>query len=69
MKLIEWLAGEKAQHIYADQNYEYPLLAEIKINPTIAAYGKLTPDKMPIAKIAEQKKAASTLVDKIGFDN
>ena len=69
MKLIEWLAGEKAQHIYADQNYEYPLLAEIKINPTIAAYGKLNPDKMPIAKIAEQKKAASTLVDKIGFDN
>jgi iron(III) transport system substrate-binding protein len=69
MKLIEWLASEKAQHIYADQNYEYPLLAEIKINPTIAAYGKLTPDKMPIAKIAEQKKAASTLVDKIGFDN
>jgi len=69
MKLIEWLAGEKAQHIYADQNYEYPLLAEIKINPTIAAYGKLNPDTMPIAKIAEQKKAASTLVDKIGFDN
>lgn len=69
MKLIEWLAGEKAQHIYADQNYEYPLLAEIKINPTIAGYGKLTPDPMLIAKIAQQKKAASTLVDKVGFDN
>jgi iron(III) transport system substrate-binding protein len=69
MKLIEWLAGEKAQHIYADQNYEYPLLAEIKINPTIAAYGKLKPDPMPIQKIAQQKKAASTLVDKVGFDN
>src|SRR3978361_1527019 len=24
IKLIEWLAGEKAQQIYADQNYEYP---------------------------------------------
>ena len=69
MKLIEWLAGEKAQHIYADQNYEYPLLAEIKINPTIAGYGKLQPDAMPIAKIAEYKKAAANLVDKVGFDN
>jgi iron(III) transport system substrate-binding protein len=68
-KLIEWLVGEKAQHMYADQNYEYPLLAEIAINPTINGYGKLKPDAMPIAKIAEQKKAAATLVDKVGFDN
>jgi iron(III) transport system substrate-binding protein len=69
VKLIEWLAGEKAQHIYADQNYEYPLLAEVPVNPTINGYGKLKPDAMPVAKIAEQKKAAATLVDKVGFDN
>ncbi len=69
VKLIEWLAGEKAQHIYADQNYEYPLLAEVAVNPTISGYGKLKPDAMPVAKIAEQKKAAATLVDKVGFDN
>ena len=68
-KLIEWLVGEKAQQMYADQNYEYPLLAEIAVNPTINGYGKLKPDAMPIAKIAEQKKAAATLVDKVGFDN
>jgi len=68
-KLIEWLVGEKAQHMYADQNYEYPLIAEIPVNPTINGYGKLTPDAMPIAKIAGQKKAAATLVDKVGFDN
>src|SRR5882757_6204947 len=52
IKLLEWLVGEKAQHIYADMNYEYPVRSGIKINPTIAAYGKLTPDPMPIAKIA-----------------
>lgn len=69
MKLIEWLVGEKAQHLYADTNYEYPVLAEININPTIAAYGKLNPDPMPLSKIADEKKAASTLVDKVGFDN
>jgi iron(III) transport system substrate-binding protein len=69
VKLIEWLLSEKAQHIYADQNYEYPLLSEIAINPTINAYGKLNPDPMPLSKIAEQRKAAATLVDKVGFDN
>jgi iron(III) transport system substrate-binding protein len=69
MKLIEWLAGERAQHMHADLNYEYPVRAGIAINPTIAGYGKLNPDPMPISKIAENKKAAANLVDKVGFDN
>ena len=41
----------------------------VAVNPTIAGYGKLTADPMPIAKIAANRKAASTLVDKVGFDN
>ena len=69
IKLMEWLAGEKAQHMYADVNYEYPVLAGVAINPTIAAYGSLKPDPMPISAIADNKKAAATLVDKVGFDN
>jgi iron(III) transport system substrate-binding protein len=69
MKLIEWLAGEKAQHMYADVNYEYPVREGIAVNPTIAGYGKLNADPMPIAKIAENRKAAADLVDKVGFDN
>jgi len=69
VKLIEWLAGEHAQHLYADTNYEYPVRAGIAVNPTIAGYGKLNADPMPIAKIATNRKAAATLVDKVGFDN
>ncbi|MFN3659032.1 MAG: Fe(3+) ABC transporter substrate-binding protein [Pseudolabrys sp.] len=69
LKLIEWLASEKAQHMYADTNYEYPLRAGVQINPIIAGYGTLKPDPMPLAKIAANKKAAAALVDKVGFDN
>jgi len=69
MKLIEWLAEDKAQQIYADANYEYPLKAGVAVNATIAGYGKLTPDSTELSKIAENRKAASTLVDKVGFDN
>jgi len=69
MKLIEWLVGEKAQHMHADLNYEYPLRAGIAINPTIAGYGTLKPDPLSLAKIADSKKAAAALVDKVGFDN
>jgi iron(III) transport system substrate-binding protein len=69
MKFVEWLASEKAQHMHADLNYEYPVRAGIEINPTIAGYGKLNADPMPISKIADNKKAAANLVDKVGFDN
>jgi len=69
MKLIEWLAGETAQRMYADINYEYPVRAGIAINPIIASYGALKADALPLARIAQNKKAASTLVDKVGFNN
>ncbi|MDO9414330.1 MAG: Fe(3+) ABC transporter substrate-binding protein [Pseudolabrys sp.] len=69
MKLIEWLAGEQAQHMYADTNYEYPVRSGIELNKVVAAYGTLKADTLPLSKIAEQKKAAAALVDKVGFDN
>ena len=69
MRLIEWLASEKAQQMHADLNYEYPVRPGVPINPTISGYGKLNPDAMPIASIADKAKAAANLVDKVGFDN
>jgi iron(III) transport system substrate-binding protein len=69
VKLIEWLVSEPAQQMYADLNYEYPVRTGVALNPTIAAYGELHADPLPIAKIAENKKKAATLVDKVGFDN
>ncbi len=69
MKLIEWLAGEHAQQMYADMNYEYPIRPGIALNPTIASYGTLKADPIPLSKIADYKKAAANLVDKVGFDN
>ncbi|MDH7799974.1 iron(III) transport system substrate-binding protein [Beijerinckia sp. GAS462] len=69
VKLAEWLVSEDAQHIYADINFEYPIRAGVKLNPTIADYGTLKPDAMPLVKIMEFRKPVSALVDKVGFDN
>ena len=58
MKLIEWLVGEKAQHMYADMNYEYPLLSrDARSTRPSPAYGTLKPDALPLAEIAKHKKA------------
>jgi iron(III) transport system substrate-binding protein len=69
IKFMEWLTGDKAQHVYADENYEYPIRPGVPINKTIAGYGPLKPDPLPIAQIAQHRKTAANLVDKVGFDN
>jgi len=69
LKFVEWMVGEKAQQMHADLNYEYPLRAGVPINPTIAGYGPLKADAMPLSQIAENRKKASALVDKVGFNN
>ena len=70
MKLIEWLAGEKAQQMHADLNFEYPIRAGVAINPTIAAYRHAQSGcRCRSPSIAEKSKAAANLVDKVGFNN
>jgi iron(III) transport system substrate-binding protein len=69
LKLIEWLVTDKAQQMYADITYEYPVRAGVAVNRTIAGFGTLQPDPLALSKIAEHKKAAANLVDEIGFDN
>jgi iron(III) transport system substrate-binding protein len=63
------MVGEKAQQMHADLNYEYPVRAGIPINKTIAGYGPLKADTMSLSQIAANRKKASELVDKVGFNN
>lgn len=69
VKLGEWLVSEKAQQIYASVNFEYPVRAGVALDPTVASFGPLKPDPMALTDIARNRKIASTLVDKVGFDN
>jgi iron(III) transport system substrate-binding protein len=69
MKFIEWMVGPKAQQMHADLTYEYPMRAGVPINKTIASYGPLKRDPMPLEQIAANRKKASAMVDKVGFDN
>ena len=69
VKLLEFLASESAQALYAQANYEYPVRAGVTLDPIIAAsLGELKADRLPITEIAKHRKQASALIDKVGFD-
>ncbi len=69
MKFIEWMVGAKAQQMHADLTYEYPMRAGVPVNKIIAGYGDLKRDPMALSQIAANRKKASAMVDRVGFDN
>lgn len=69
VKLLEYLVSDEAQKIYAEANYEYPVKAGVAADPLIAELGDLKIDSKPLSEIVANRKAASELVDKVGFDN
>ncbi len=69
VKLAEWLVGPKAQAMYSAMNYEYPVVQGAPIDETVASFGKLMPDSTPLSAIAQNRKKAADLVDKVGFNN
>ncbi len=69
VKFMEWLVTPEAQKIYAEGNFEYPVVKGARIDPIIAALGELKIDPLPIAEVVRYRKQASELVDKVGFNN
>lgn len=68
LKLMDYLVSDDAQEIYAEANGEYPAVPSVKASEAVEAWGKLKPDPLALAKIAELRKKASELVDKVHFD-
>lgn len=69
MKLLEFLVSPKAQQMYAQSNFEYPVRKGVAIDPVIQqSIGAITPDTTSLVDIARNRKKASELIDKVGFD-
>ena len=68
VQLLEFLASDHAQAIYAKNGFEYSVKPGVKIDPIIASFGKLNIDSIRLSDIARHRKAANLLVDKVQFN-
>jgi iron(III) transport system substrate-binding protein len=68
IRLAEWMVGAEAQAVYAAQNFEYPAVPGVAIDPLIRALGEVVPDSLPIETLSKQRKTASEIVDRVGFN-
>ena len=69
VKLMEFLASDEAQSLYAAGNFEYPVNSSIKPSETVAAWGTLVPDTVNVADIAKNQKRAAELVAEVGMND
>jgi iron(III) transport system substrate-binding protein len=69
VKLIQFLSSHKAQQIYAEQVFEYPVEPGLEPSETVKSFGTLNADTHALAEIAKNRKAASEMVDRVGVDD
>lgn len=67
-KFIQFLLSEKAQSIYAETNFEYPVLPGVEASDLVKGWGELKADDLSLAEIADKRDEASKLVDEVKFD-
>ena len=54
--------------MYASSNFEYPVKAGVATDPLIEGLGEFRADTLPLSEIASHRKAASRIVDRVGFE-
>ncbi|MFZ7129101.1 Fe(3+) ABC transporter substrate-binding protein [Avibacterium avium] len=68
VKLVEFLSGDKAQHLYAELNHEYPVKPSVQKSKLVQSWGEFKQDDLPLEKIAENYENALKLIDEVKFD-
>ncbi len=69
IKLVEFLASDKGQEMYAEVNYEYPVKEGVPASELVQSWGTFKADPISLEEIGGLRKTASELVDKVGFDD
>ena len=66
--LLDFLAAQQAQNLYADLNMEYPVSPDAQPSALVKSWGEFKEDSLPLNKIAQYRKQALKLIDKVHFD-
>ena len=68
LKLMEFLASNKAQQAYAEVNMEYPVNPDVPVSELVSSWGEFKSDDLPIAELAKNYATAQKLLDEVRFD-
>ncbi len=68
LKLIEYLAGKKAQELYAKANHEYPIRENIEVSDIVKSWGyPFKQDTLSLNELGKNNKKAVEIFDKVNW--
>lgn len=68
LKLMEFLASDEAQKLYAETNHEFPVKPGVAWSPMVAGWGTFTPDSVNLMDLAKLRADALRLMEEVNFD-
>jgi len=69
LRLMQFLSDDLAQQMYAEQNFEYPVKPGVAWSELLHSWGEFKIDDLALATVAEHRKAAILMVDRVAYDN
>jgi iron(III) transport system substrate-binding protein len=67
VRLIEFLADDESQRLYAEGNQEYPVKPGIAMSRVLQGWGEFEADTLPLARLGELNARAVMLFDRAGW--
>ena len=67
VRFLEYLASDEAQRIFSDGNDEYPVVAGVAKNPTLAKLGEFKRDTLNVANLGKNQPLAQKIFDRVGW--
>lgn len=67
VRFLEFLASDEAQEIFAAANFEYPVVAGVKLHESLEAWGELRFDQLNIDALGRNNPEAVRLTDRVGW--
>lgn len=67
IKLMEFLSNEKAQKLYAEANYEYPVNPSVEPSELLKSWGEFNYQDIDLNKLGEYNSKAVEIFNRIGW--
>jgi iron(III) transport system substrate-binding protein len=66
-RLVEFLAAQEGQKLFADLNKEYPLCPDVLADPSLPQRGTFRVATVPLAKLGELREPTMALIEQAGL--
>lgn len=67
IKFIEFLASKEAQKLFAEANFEYPILKDVEVSDIVKTWGTFEDDSVTMNVLGENNKLAVKIFDQANW--